>query len=169
MSILSVINPIRDYIYAGAIVLLLIGFVVFVHHERAVGEAKQIALQQKSDAIATQRDTALVTAAALANNISEGVYEKVIAAPAVRQPAPIRLCSSPAIASVPSTASADQSGNDSADSGRASESVEQKLSDYATAVVKIADDSDAQVTALQAELATIRAEMENAHASSPTP
>lgn len=164
MSILSFLTPIRGYIEAGAAVVLLIGFGLFVHHERAVGEAKVIASDQKAAAIAEQRDTALTAAAVLANNISEGKYEKVIVSPPVRIAAPVGLCHGAASANMPGAAPADSSGLSAANGGSPDASVTQTLSDFATDAVKIADDSDALVTALREENATLRAEMEKAHA-----
>jgi hypothetical protein len=163
MSILSVLSPIRDYIYAGALVVLLIGFGLFVHHERAIGEAKVISADQKAAAIAEQRDTALTAAAALANNISEGKYEKIIQSPPVRVAAPVGLCHSAPDASMPSTAGSDQGGSNAADNGNEDASIVSTLSDFATNAVKIAVDADAQIAALQAENANLRDEMEKAH------
>jgi hypothetical protein len=153
----------KDYVYLGAIVALLIGFGLFVHHERAVGEAKVIAADQKAAVIAEQRDTALTAASTLADNISEGKYETIIQAPAVRIPAPVGLCRSAASSSVPSAAAGNEGGSNTAVNGSTDTGSLSALSDFATAIVKIGVDADAQIAELQSENATLRAEMEKAH------
>lgn len=76
--------PIKDWIYLGAILALLAGFGVFVHHERTVGAAHEIAaLQQSSQKLQAAADakvaqlTAQHTADITANKV---VYETQLTA-----------------------------------------------------------------------------------------
>lgn len=49
--------PIKDYVYIAAIIALLIGFGVFVKHERNIGEAKEVAaLKVSSDKLQAAAD-----------------------------------------------------------------------------------------------------------------
>lgn len=59
MALLSLI-PFKDWVYGGIIVALLIGFGVFVHHERTVGAAHEVAALQKSSQELIAKETAHV-------------------------------------------------------------------------------------------------------------
>ena len=50
MSVLFGLLPVKDWCYIGAIVALLIGFGVFVHHERSVGAANELHSVQTASA-----------------------------------------------------------------------------------------------------------------------
>lgn len=151
---------IKDAIYAGLIILLGGAAAWYHHHVMVVGENKIIAADNKAVALKEQSNLALNAAAVLANSISEGKYDKIIAAPAVRVSPPLGLCR-PAFSSGAGAGAAagNKGGTDASTGGSADAGVAQTLSDFATDAVKIAVDSDAQVTALQEEIAHFRAEM----------
>jgi hypothetical protein len=159
------ILPIKDYLYLGAILVLLIGFWAYTHHERALGAAAVVASDQKAVQAQRERDTALQSRAALATSIQNGDFDRVIQVPITDAPVPNRLCS-PArgSGSVPNAASSDSGGKTSPVSGTEDASATAALQQFADAAVQIARDADAQVTALQADLQILRTEMEQANA-----
>lgn len=156
--------PIRDYLYAGAIVILLIAFMLFVHHERSVGEAKVVAADQKAVAAQVERNTAVQAIASVATQLASQTYEHTIAAP-VAHVAPIKCLRLSALRSepVPVTVSSTDSGNATPVSRSADIASAPAIPgpDLATALVTIGRDSDAQIKALQAIIASLRKEMEN--------
>ena len=58
--------PIRDWLYLGAIAIIMIAAALFIHHERGIGEAKVEAVRQQEHAQA-----AAVAASAIASNAVE--------------------------------------------------------------------------------------------------
>lgn len=157
--------PVKDWIYCGIIVVLMIGFGVFVHHERTVGAAKVIASDQKAVAAQVQRDVAVQTVAALATSTAQGDYDHAITTPIAAAPVPVGLCR-PArgSSSVSNAAGKDNGGISSAVSGTEDAGSTSELQRFADAAVTIAHDADAQVIALQEIIAALRSEMENSNA-----
>lgn len=68
MSALLALIPGKDLLYGGLIVALLIGFGVFVHHERALGAAHEVATLQASSAKLNAAADAKVAALTAAHN-----------------------------------------------------------------------------------------------------
>ena len=157
--------PIRDYLYLGAILVILIGFGVFTHHERTVGAAAVVASDQKAVQAQRERDTALQTTTALATSVANGEYTREIEIPISDAPVPVGLChAARGDRTVPGAAAKDSSGISQAISGTEDASAIEQLQQFADAAVTIARDADAQVSALQADIQTLRTEMEQANA-----
>lgn len=156
--------PLKDYVYLGAIIVLLIAFGLFVHHERVIGEQKVEAADAKAVAAQVQRDETIQAAAAVATAINEGAYDHAITTP-VAAVAPIQCLrlSAQRLGTVPAAAPGDQSGNTGALNGSANTPSAQTLPDLATILVQIGHDADAQILALQGDLAALRSEMESAN------
>ena len=151
--------PLKDYIYAAVIALLLIGFGLFVHHERGIGEAKVLAADAKVVAIQKAHDTDVQNAATAATSEAIKSYVKTIAKP-VTGTAPIRvlngaLCRSPVPAAASGNGAVAGAGS-GADVSAADRDAGQALSD---GLVTVGRDADAEVIALQTEVAALRKEM----------
>jgi hypothetical protein len=159
--------PLKDYLYAGAILVLVIAFMLFVHHERSVGEAKVVAADQKAVAAQVERNTAVRAIAGVATQLAQVTYEHTIAAP-VTGVAPIKCLRLSAQRSrpVPVAPASAGSGDSPAVSGRPDFTDTQAVPgpDLATALVTIGRDSDAQIKALQQVVAQLRKEMEKSNA-----
>ena len=152
--------PIKDYLYIGAIIALLVFFGFFVHHERGVGAAKVVAADSRAVAAQVQRDDALRTVAALSTSVAQGDYSHAISTPIVNAPVPVRLCHNAQRSSpVPSAASPDSSGTAAPAGGSEDAGAVTELQQFADAAVQIARDDDAQIIALQTDLAALRTEM----------
>lgn len=114
MPLLSLI-PIKDWVYGGLIVALLIGFGVYTKHERNVGAAHEVAaLKASSDKL--ERETAAQTADLKARAaMAEQTHAKEILALSNRAPVePVRLCLDSNSRPVVPKGSAAHSGNESA-------------------------------------------------------
>ena len=159
--------PLKDYLYAAAIAVLLIAFGLFVHHERSVGAAKVVAADQKAVAAQVERNTAVQTVAGVATQLAQVTYEHTIVAP-VAAVAPIRclrLSAQRSSAVPPAPGSA--GGRDVAPVSAIADNGSVKTvpgHDLATALVTIGRDSDAQIKALQQIVAELRQEMEKSNA-----
>jgi|ERR1019366_2167279 hypothetical protein len=157
--------PIKDYIYAACILVLVIGFSLFIRHERSVGEAKVVAADQKAVAAQVERNTAVQTVANVATQLAQVNYEHTIVAPVVNAPVPVRLCNL-ALRSraLPEPAVAVPSGSPTTDIGSTNADSTAELQRFADSAVAIARDADARVIALQADNAALRQEMEKSNA-----
>jgi hypothetical protein len=160
MGILASIG-VQGFLYIALVTGALGGFAYFVHHERELGAAAVAAADQRTVAVAQERDTAVQTAAVLQTSIAEGKYDKIIKTPVVGI-APFKLyhdalCVDP-VSATPASAS---SGDSHAVSGATDRGSNQALPDLATGLVTIGRNADAQITALQAEVAALRLEMQN--------
>lgn len=155
--------PLKDWLYGGAIIALLIGFLCFIRHERAIGEAKVIASDQKAVAAQVERDQAVQAVASVATSLAEKTYEKTIAAPVTHAPVPSRLCNNAlSHGALPGAPAGNGSGDNPAVSGVPDAGTLAELQRFADNAVTIARDADAQVIALQAVDAALRKEMSNA-------
>lgn len=163
MSIISTAlgaTGIKDYLYGAAIVALIGGFIWYNHHERAIGAAQVIASDQKAVAAQVERDAAVQSIAAVATSLAEKKYEATIAVPVHNAPLPSRLCG-PARggSTVPGAAGPGPGGVIAPIGGTEDAGATSELQRFADAAVQIARDADAQVIALQAVDAALRAEM----------
>ena len=164
MPLLSLI-PVKDWLYGGAIIALLIGFLCFIRHERAIGEAKVIASDQKAVAAQVERDQAVQAVAGVATSLAEKTYEQTIAAPVAHAPVPSRLCDGAFRSRPLPLPSSGGPGRDAGPvSGAENAPTIEQLQQFADAALKIARDSDAQIKAMQDIVATLRTEMGNANA-----
>lgn len=141
--------PLKDWLYGGVIVALLIGFGVFVHHERNVGATKVITADAAAVAKQAAHNTEIEThAQQTVTQISE-TYAKAVAAPPaadaphlwVRQPS----SSCPAGANASPARAADGGPVVSA----AVPSAGEDAIDFGPPLDKSFQDADAQVTGLQ--------------------
>ena len=124
--------PIRDWLYVGAIVSLLIAFGIYTHHERSVGAAREVAAytaaSQKAEAAAEKRITTLNTqhaaeVAAVEEKLSEAnkANDALAARDAQRlrefaayRQSHARVAGAPAVAAAPAAgANGPQQGSDS--------------------------------------------------------
>lgn len=80
MGLLSLI-PFRDWCYLAAIIALLVGFGIFVHHERFIGEQKILAADAKTVAIQTKHDEDVQNAAKTASQEALAAYVAAHAVP----------------------------------------------------------------------------------------
>ena len=164
MPLLSLI-PVKDWLYGGAIIALLIGFLCFIRHERAIGAAAVAASDQKAVAAQVERDQAVQAVAGVATSLAEKTYEQTIAAPVAHAPVPSGLCRfTPGHSAVPGAAGPGSGGDHTAISGAENAPAIEQLQQFADAALKIARDADAQAAALQAIDAALRTEMGNANA-----
>jgi hypothetical protein len=93
MPALLALIPFKDWCYLGCVAALLIGFGAYTHHERAIGEAKIVAV----DAAVTKKilaQTAAQTAELKAKaTMAEQAYDKEHALiDNQSDPTPVRLC-----------------------------------------------------------------------------
>jgi len=152
--------PLKDYIYLAFIATLLVAFGLWSKHERDVEHAKDVAADAKAVAVQKKLDDTLEANAAVATAINEGAYDHAITVPVTNVPVPVGLCHiTLRSGTVSGPASGDQSGNTVTGSGGTDEGSTAELQRFANAAVQIARDSDAQVLALQADNAALRAEM----------
>lgn len=150
---------IKDYLYAGAIAVILAGGAWFVHHERVVGEQKIIISDTKVAEAAHQHVVDVQTIADAKETIIGATYAKTITTPPAAVPV-YRLCHvAPASRAVPTTASTHPGAPGAADSGSADTNGLTAGPDIGLKLVTIGHDADALITALQAENAELRAEM----------
>ena len=150
--------PIKDYLYIGAIIALLVFFGFFVHHERGVGAAKVAAADSRAVAAQVQRDDALKTLTALSTSVAQGDYSHAISIPITNAPVPVRLCHTQRSSPVSVVASPDSSGVAAPAGGSEDAGPTAELQQFADAAVQIARDDDAQIIALQTDLAALRVE-----------
>lgn len=147
MGFLSLI-PIKDWLYAGAIVVLLIAFAGFTHHERVVGEQKIEAADAKLAAAQVKHDMDVQNAAAGAAKDAVDEYKATLLKP-VDVPVTLSriVCYAPAPAggAVPGVAGA-SGGSDGAP---ALPTEAGQGFDPASAVLTDGRDADAQITLLQ--------------------
>lgn len=158
--------PLKDYLYAAAIAVLLIAFGLFVHHERSVGAAKVVAADQKAVAAQVERNAAVQTIANVATQLAQVKYETVIATP-VTGVAPVKCLRHNPLSrgALPGAPSGAVSGDSAPVVGSANPSSAPAVSgpDLATALVTIGRDDDAKIKALQQIVATLRKEMEKSN------
>lgn len=76
--------PLKDWLYAGIIAALLGGFAYYTHHERSVGEAREVAAVAKVSAVAEAKVTAANTVAQTMETQDAKTFDETVAAPAVR-------------------------------------------------------------------------------------
>jgi hypothetical protein len=151
---------IRDYLYLAAILVLTIGAIMFVHHERSEGAAKVLAADAKAAQLQRQRDDALQVTAALATSTANGDYTREIAIPVHDAPVPVRLCDAPRPEPVSEAAASAASGDVAPERGSEDASATPELQRFADEAVTIARDDDAQVAALQKIITDLRTEMQ---------
>ena len=157
--------PLKVYLGAILILIILIAFGWYTHHERAVQAAKDAAVDQKAIVLQEQRDTALQTTAALSTSIANGEYTREIQVPIADAPVPVGLChTARGSSAVPNPASSDSGRATASVSGTEDAGSTAQLQQFADAAVEIARDADAQVTALQSANQALRIEMEKANA-----
>ena len=163
--------PIKDWLYGGAIIALLIGFLCFIRHERAIGAAAVAASDQKAVAAQVERDQAVQAVASVATQLAQVNYEHTIASPPVSGVAPINCVRHDPRGN--GTVSAPPAGNGSGENGPVSGGGNTPgaiavsgppAPDLATELVTIGRNADAQIKALQDIVAALRSEMENANA-----
>jgi HAMP domain-containing protein len=158
--------PLKDYLYAGAIAVLLIAFGLFIRHERSVGAAKVVAADQKAVAAQVERNAAVQTIANVATQLAQVKYENTIAAP-IAHVSPVNCVRHNPLGSrpLPGAPSGAVSGDSAPIIGSANPSSAPAVSgpDLATALVTIGRDDDAKIKALQQIVATLRKEMEKSN------
>ena len=146
--------PLKDWAYAGIIAALLIGFGVFVHHERNIGEQKietaDAALAAKQIELNTEKET---HAQDVINTATEVYKNTLAAAPAPDAPHVfVREC--PA-ASSSGAVRPDASAGFGADAN--THVPEESSVDIGPSLDTIGRDADAQVIALQAYIQACQA------------
>lgn len=152
-------NPltgVKDYIYAGAIAVLLACFLWYTVHERRIGEQKVAAEVQHTAMVAAAKDREIEAAAQAASSTIGDTYEKAVSIPAVGD-IPGVLCHRSGSREVPSPAS---------DSGRVNESPDSAAGpgyNPTGAALTIGRNADAQIAALQNEIRALVAEMQKAN------
>lgn len=142
MSFLSLI-PFKDWLYGGIIMALLIGFGVFVHHERNVGAAKIEAADAKVAAAAVQHNHDVQT---IADNLTVTIgntYAKAITAPLATPPPRVVCYKPPVSGGVPQGPG--NPGSPDAAPGNGS----QDPRDIGAPLTTVGRDADAQIKALQ--------------------
>jgi hypothetical protein len=150
---------IKDWIYAGVIAVILASGVWFVHHERVIGAQKIEAADAK---LAATQSAYVAQAQKLANAAQTKIgetYEDTIRAPVTNAPV-ARLCLAPGSRTVPATARTHPGPASAPVGGSADTSNVTAGPDIGLKLVTIGHDADALITALQAENAALRAEME---------
>lgn len=148
-TLLAKLVPIKDYIYCGIIVALLVGFGLFVHHERVIGadtvkaaDAKVVATQvthnQKVEA------NAQVTVAQIATT-----YADVVSAPPAADAPHLWLRDTPSCSAPAANASTPSSTDGSADVPAVVSGTGESAYDFGPPLDRSFEDADAQVTGLQ--------------------
>lgn len=75
--------PLKDWVYGGIIAALLVGFGVYTHHERVIGETKEVAAVTKVADKAEAKVTAANVAAQTTETTNAKTYDQTVAAPPV--------------------------------------------------------------------------------------
>lgn len=148
--------PIKDYIYVGLIVSLTVGFGLFVRHERAIGAAAVQAADARAAQLQSVHAGEVEARATQLNTAALATFNAVVAsAPAADAPAVLVCQPAPAARDpVPGDASprggANASPAVSADLAPVDESTVEHPVDIGPATDKLFEDTDAEITALQA-------------------
>jgi hypothetical protein len=150
---------IKDWIYAGVIAVILASGVWFVHHERVIGAQKIEAADAKLAATQSAYVAQAQKQASAAQTKIGDTYEDAIHAPVANAPV-ARLCLAPSSRTVPAAAINHTGAGSAPVSGSADPSSATAGPDIGLKLVTIGHDADALITALQAENAALRAEME---------
>lgn len=152
LAILKLI-PLKDWAYVGIITALLIGFGVFVHHERSIGEQKietaDAALAAKQIELNTEKET---HAQDVINTATE-VYKNTLAAAPAPDAPHVFVCDRATTGA--STVRADASAGSGADA--AAHVPEESSVDIGPGLDTVGRDADAQVIALQAYIRSCQA------------
>lgn len=127
MGFLSLV-PIKDWLYVGAIVALLIGFGVFVHHERSLGAAAEVRVVQEASAkvqaaaakqVAALNSQHAATVAAIQEkqsaDLKAAAAQSASLASRLRQYRANRSCPGPVLAGTPAAPAAGAAGPSSVD------------------------------------------------------
>lgn len=144
--------PTKDYLYGAAILTLLIGFGVYTHHERVVGEARIEAQDAKLAAAEKAKNEALESAAQAASNNIGVTYEKAVAIPPVADLGVV--CHTTSRGQLPQTA---QGGSGAA--GTTPVIGGGATFDPSGAALTVGRDDDALILALQSQIRALLAEM----------
>lgn len=152
-TLLAKLVPFKDYIYGGIIIALITGFLVFVHHERAVGAAAIKASDAKAVAAQTQLNKeieshAQTTVAQIAKSFSD-----VVSKPPAADAPHLRVCQPsgavPSSAHAGTASSADAAPVVPAAVPGSGEQPADDYVDFGPPLDKLYEDADAQVTGLQ--------------------
>ena len=156
--------PLKDYLYVGAILVLLIGFFSWNHHERSIQKVKDAAVDAKAVAAQVERNTALLAVATLATSTAQGDYDHATSIPIVPIALPASVCHSargPGL--VPAAAGPDRGGDTEAELRAENTRLLADLQQVADSDAATGRDADAQVETLQKIVAALRSEMENSN------
>jgi hypothetical protein len=150
---------IKEYIYIAIVLGLLGGFGWYTYHERQIG-AQKIELADKKVADAQAQHVKDVQALASAQEKKiESSYNEAYSKPVTDAPV-ARLCHIPSSRRpVPAATAGNTSPASAADSGATDPSGVTVGPDIGIPLVEIGRHADAEITALQAEVAELREEM----------
>lgn len=136
--------PLKDWAYAGIIAALLVGFGVFVHHERSIGEQKIETADAVLAAKQIELNTEKETHAQDVINTATNVYKNTLAAAPAADAPHVFVCDR---ATGGSAVRPDASAGSSADAG--THVPEESSVDIGPGLDTVGRDADAQVIALQ--------------------
>lgn len=152
MNPLSLI-PVKAYLIGAAVVALIVGIVLFAHHERSVQSAKDTAADA-SIALKAEEHNVKVEGVAQSESTSIGlVYEKSVAIPAVGDVG--LVCSN-----APRSRAVSQTPDYRPENPSATHDPGTNTFNPSLALDAIGIDADAQINALIDEVNTLRKEME---------
>lgn len=149
--------PLKTYLIAAAAIALLSWLGWFALHERGVQHAKDVAVATKAVARVTKVDAVIEAKANTEIQHDQIIYKQIVALPPIGDLGVV--CSAPSSDTVSGSASSDGSGQ------REATGLQGELFDPSRDILTRSRDSDALVANLQAEIATLRAEMAAAHES----
>lgn len=153
MTALLGLIPLKDWIYTGLIVALIIGAGVAVKHERDVGAAKVVAADAKVVAVQQKHDLDVQAAASAASQKAMETYNAQLTA--ALQPVPSLVCyrAAPSRRAVPAPASSAGSSSEITDVPEATG----PSFNPAERILAVGRQADAQVTLLQSLIRSYQA------------
>lgn len=149
------IFPLKTYLIAAAAIALASWLAWFAMHERNVEHKKDVAVATAAVARVTKADAVIETKTNTEIQHDQVIYKQIVALPPVGDLGIV--CSAPGGNTVPSAPGGDGGGQ------REAGGLHGELFDPSRDILTRSRDSDALVADLQAEVATLRAEMQAAH------
>jgi len=156
--------PLKDWLYCGAIAVIIAGFLTYSAHERSIGAAKVAGQDAKLAALQTQRNAAISTLAASRLAHIGDSYDATLNAPIPDSPHVfVRNCpAAPRSSGLPSTAG-HPGGTDATP-----DSAETAPRDIGPPIDKAGRDADALIASLQQTVQTLVKAMCAAAQTAPT-
>lgn len=141
--------PIKDWLYGGAIIAILLSGIGFIHHERAVGAAAVQAADQRAHDARIAHNTEVETRAKTLADAQVAAYKATLAAPPPADAPRLRCRAVESAARLPANVGSGPALDAGTNSGTAGAQDSGPVFDPGPDLTKLLRDADAHIRALQ--------------------